>query len=83
MIPYEGLRADAMTRGQQQLLLSLLQSYTGWLRPGHDRVWLEQYKTVKPRHIATGPRIGIDYAEDWIDKPWRFWIRNNSYVSRK
>jgi DNA-3-methyladenine glycosylase len=49
---------------------------------GGDRVWLEEYETLSPRRIARGPRIGIDYAETWIDKPWRFWIRNNSYVSR-
>ena len=48
-----------------------------------DRVWLEDFHTVKPAHVARGPRIGIDYAEEWIDKPWRFWIKNNSYVSRK
>jgi DNA-3-methyladenine glycosylase len=48
-----------------------------------DRVWLEEFQKVKPAQIAKGPRIGIDYAEEWIEKPWRFWIRNNSYVSRK
>ena len=42
VIPYEGLRADAMTRGQQHLLRSLLRSYVGWLRPGHAEVWLEE-----------------------------------------
>lgn len=47
-----------------------------------NRVWLEDYETIPARRIARGPRIGIDYAETWIDKPWRFWIRNNSYVSR-
>ena len=47
-----------------------------------DRVWLEDYKTVSPRLIARGPRIGIDYAEEWIQKPWRFWIRDNRFVSR-
>jgi DNA-3-methyladenine glycosylase len=48
-----------------------------------DRVWLEEFQTVKPSQIAKGPRIGIDYAEEWIEKPWRFWIRGNTYVSRK
>jgi len=48
-----------------------------------DRVWLEEFRKVKPSQIAKGPRIGIDYAEEWIDKPWRFWIRNNTYVSRR
>jgi DNA-3-methyladenine glycosylase len=49
---------------------------------GH-RVWLEEYATMKPGMIGRGPRIGIDYAEEWVDKPWRFWIRENSYVSRR
>ena len=48
-----------------------------------DRVWLEGFRKVQPSQIAKGPRIGIDYAEEWIDKPWRFWIRNNTYVSRR
>jgi DNA-3-methyladenine glycosylase len=48
-----------------------------------DRVWLEEFQSVRPSQIARGPRIGIDYAEEWIEKPWRFWIRGNSYVSRK
>ena len=48
-----------------------------------DRVWLEEFRKVKPSQIARGPRIGIDYAEEWIEKPWRFWITDNSYVSRR
>lgn len=48
-----------------------------------DRVWIEEYKSISPRRIARGPRIGIDYAQEWIDKPWRFWIKDNPYVSRK
>ena len=47
-----------------------------------DKVWIEDYESISPRRIVKGPRIGIDYAEKWIDKPWRFWIRDNVYVSR-
>ena len=46
-------------------------------------VWVEEYEKVPGRRVATGPRIGIDYAEEWVDKPWRFWIKENPYVSRK
>lgn len=35
-LPYEGLRADAMTDGQRQLLRSLLATYIGWTRDGHS-----------------------------------------------
>jgi DNA-3-methyladenine glycosylase len=48
-----------------------------------EHVWLEEFEQVSPHRIARGPRIGIDYAQEWIDKPWRFWIRDNPYVSRK
>ena len=47
-----------------------------------DRVWLETGQLVRRSQIASGPRIGIDYAGEWIDKPWRFWIKDNPFVSR-
>jgi DNA-3-methyladenine glycosylase len=47
-----------------------------------DRVWLEEGARLAREQIATGPRIGIDYAGEWVDKPWRFWIKDNPYVSR-
>ena len=47
------------------------------------RVWLEEGRGRIPRSaVAAGPRIGIDYAREWTDKPWRFWIRKNPFVSR-
>jgi DNA-3-methyladenine glycosylase len=48
-----------------------------------DRVWLEAGVSISPREIARGPRIGIDYAESWVKKPWRFWIKDNPFVSRR
>ncbi len=48
-----------------------------------DEVWIEEYKNIPSSKISKGPRIGIDYAEAWIAKPWRFWIKDNAYVSRK
>ncbi len=49
-----------------------------------DRVWIEEGREqISPSAIARGPRIGVDYAEHWADKPWRFWIRNNLFLSRR
>ncbi|MFZ5351534.1 MAG: DNA-3-methyladenine glycosylase [Bacillota bacterium] len=31
--------------------------------------------------IGTSPRIGIDYAEEYKDMPWRFFLKGNTYVS--
>jgi len=48
-----------------------------------ERVWIEEFEKVPASNIATGPRIGIDYAEEWIEKPWRFWIKSSEWVSKR
>jgi DNA-3-methyladenine glycosylase len=47
-----------------------------------DKVWIEEFEKVTPKQIAAGPRVGIDYAGEFIEKPWRFWIRGSEYVSK-
>lgn len=32
--------------------------------------------------FQTSPRIGIDYAEEYRDKPWRYFISDNPFVSK-
>ncbi len=32
--------------------------------------------------VVTTPRIGVDYAGLWKDKPWRFLIKDNEFVSK-
>ena len=46
------------------------------------RIWVEEYRNFRKNEISSGPRIGIDYAEDFIDVPWRFWIKDSAYVSK-
>jgi DNA-3-methyladenine glycosylase len=48
-----------------------------------EKVWLEDYKTYSNSEISSGKRIGIDYAEEFAEKPWRFWVKDNLFVSRK
>ena len=49
-----------------------------------DTIWLEdQVVQVPPEKIAIGPRIGVDYAGDDALLPWRFWLKENKWVSRK
>jgi DNA-3-methyladenine glycosylase len=47
-----------------------------------SKVWLEEGERIPRSRIMAGPRIGIDYAEGWKDKPWRFWVKDNTFVSR-
>jgi DNA-3-methyladenine glycosylase len=47
-------------------------------------VWLEDNGIhVAEDDIGIGPRIGIDYAGDDALLPWRFWIKDNKWVSKK
>ncbi|NTW22327.1 DNA-3-methyladenine glycosylase [Candidatus Falkowbacteria bacterium] len=38
---------------------------------------------LKPEDIVARPRIGINYAEEYKDKPWRFYIKNSTFISNK
>jgi DNA-3-methyladenine glycosylase len=46
-----------------------------------DRIWIEEGRRIPASRIASGPRVGIDYAEAWVDRPWRFWLRDSPFVS--
>lgn len=49
-----------------------------------NEIWIEDgEKFSTDTEIACGKRIGIDYAEEYAEKPWRFWIKDNPFVSRK
>ena len=48
-----------------------------------DRIWVEDYKDFKKSEISAGPRVGIDYAEEFVEMPWRFWVSNNKFVSKR
>ena len=42
-------------------------------------LWVEDRGVaVRPRDIERTPRIGIDYAGDYVDKPWRFVVRKKA-----
>jgi len=46
-------------------------------------LWLEEGKKVDERNIVAGPRINIDYAQEWKDKPLRFLVWGNPHVSKQ
>ncbi|MEO7658240.1 MAG: DNA-3-methyladenine glycosylase [Pyrinomonadaceae bacterium] len=47
------------------------------------RVWIEEYRSFAEDEIAIGKRVGIDYAGDDANNPWRFWVKGNGFESRK
>jgi DNA-3-methyladenine glycosylase len=50
-----------------------------------DQVWIEEDKSValKAEDLTVSKRIGIDYAEEDKELPWRFYLNSSKYVSKK
>jgi DNA-3-methyladenine glycosylase len=48
-----------------------------------ERIWVEEFKKFTPAEIAADKRIGIDYAAEYKDRPWRFLLAASPFVSRK
>lgn len=46
------------------------------------QIWVEDRNfRIPAKKIIAAPRIGIDYAQEYIDLPWRFYIQDNPWVS--
>src|SRR5437762_2404919 len=46
-----------------------------------DTLWIEDRK-LNLGTIRTSPRVGVDYAGEYKDKPWRFYVEGNPHVSK-
>lgn len=47
-----------------------------------DKIWIEDHRSFAAEEISIGKRVGIDYAGEDAEKPLRFWVKGNEYVSR-
>ena len=47
-----------------------------------ERIWIEEYRSFAKKEIEFGRRIGIDYAGEDAEKPLRFWVKENPFVSK-
>jgi len=46
-----------------------------------DVLWLEEPRRRPAVRIARATRIGVDYAGEWAQRPWRFFDRDSPFVS--
>lgn len=80
------LKINKITNGPGKLCkyLKLDKSFYGEDICKSKRIWIEDRGIkIKPKEIKKGPRIGIDYAGPyWSKIHWRFWIKDNPYVSK-
>jgi len=44
-------------------------------------LWIED-RGLTVEKISRSPRVGVDYAGEYRDKPWRYYIQGNPHVSR-
>ena len=64
--------------------LGLDKSFYGEDMATSKKIWLEDRGVrVAKKDIVAAKRINIDYAKQWKHKPWRFYIRENEFVSKK
>jgi DNA-3-methyladenine glycosylase len=47
-----------------------------------DQIWVEDHRSFGPGEISVGKRVGIDYAGEDAENPWRFWVTGNPFVSK-
>jgi DNA-3-methyladenine glycosylase len=79
-------RSDVdLTSGPARLTQALAvdKTFYGADLTANGELWLEPGDSASDDDVVCGPRIGIDYAAE-KDRlaPWRFWVRDNVYVSR-
>lgn len=48
-----------------------------------EELFIADFRTIPEELVARGPRINVDYAEEAVDFPWRFRVRDSKYVSRR
>ena len=91
--PVEGVESMRMRRGQMKdknltsgpgklcIAFGIDRTMNGADLAG-DTIWVENCRSFTSSEIAVGPRIGIDYAEEFAEEPWRFWVKDNEFVSK-
>ena len=47
-------------------------------------IWIEDRQIYYDEdQIVSTSRIGIDYAAEWKDKPWRFYVKDSQWISKR
>ncbi len=75
-----------LTNGPAKLCQALRidKKLNNWDLTQGQALWLETALAVPADTVATGPRVGIDYAQpEDRAAPWRFWLRDNPFVSKR
>jgi DNA-3-methyladenine glycosylase len=81
--PIEGIAVATNGPGKLCRALRLNGGFYGEDLCRSKRIWLEEGGKVKTNQIVKTSRVGIDYAGSyWSKIPWRFYIKDNKFVSK-
>lgn len=47
-----------------------------------NSLYIKEHLLISPSNIVISPRVNIDYAEEYKDKCWRYYIKDNKFVSK-
>ncbi len=78
--PVTGIHTPSWGPGLLCRALGIDRTYNGRNLRGRE-LWIQAPKSPLPLRIGTATRIGVDYAGDWAQRPWRFFDRDSPYVS--
>ena len=68
--------------GALTVALGIDSSFTGAdLTDASAGIWIEDGSVIEASEITASPRVGVGYAEECADWPWRFRIAGNAWCS--
>ncbi|MFW6035012.1 MAG: DNA-3-methyladenine glycosylase [Halothermotrichaceae bacterium] len=81
--PIKSNKIEELTNGPGKLCQALVidRKLNGYDLVDGDRLYITEQVEGQQFQIASGTRINIDYAEEYKDKLWRFYIKGNSFIS--
>ena len=62
--------------------MEISKGFNGWDLTAGEELWLEEGFGER-FEVEVAPRVGVAYAGPWAEKPWRFFIKGNKFVSRR
>lgn len=82
LAPVQGLSQATNGPGRLCRAMGITLEHYGLDLCGGGPVWLARDQAPPPAEISTSPRIGVDYAGEWAQKPLRFYINKHPAVSK-
>jgi len=73
-----------LTRGPGRLCMAMgITKGQNKLDVAKPPLYIKNAPAVNLDEIMETTRVGVDYAGEWKNSPWRFYIKGNKYVSKK